>query len=101
MRAVLGKYCNYGAVFLVSFSAVVLNTANTCLTVLAQSIPCCSELLLCLGDISIIYAGFLYELSSDRQKLETEFINTFFLTANAELWLGNVKYSVEAREQRT
>lgn len=45
--------------FLVSFSPVVINTANTCLTVLVQSIPGCSELLLCLGDSSIIYAGIL------------------------------------------
>lgn len=45
--------------FLVSFSPVVINTTNTCLTVLVQSIPGCSELLLCLGDSSIIYAGIL------------------------------------------
>lgn len=35
------------------------------------------------------------------QKFETEFINTFPPTANAEPWLGDVKYSVAAREQRT
>ena len=29
------------------------------------------------------------------QKFETEFINTFSLTANAEPWLGDVKYSVQ------
>lgn len=84
--------------FVVSVSPGVINTANTCLTVLVQSIPGCSELLLCLGDIGIIYAGILQGFSSDMQKFETEFINTFSPTANAESWLGDVKYSVTARE---
>lgn len=35
------------------------------------------------------------------RKFETEFINTFSPTANAELWLGDVKYSARVREQRT
>lgn len=35
------------------------------------------------------------------QKFETELINTFSPTANAELWLGDVKYSAKVREQRT
>lgn len=45
--------------FLVSFSPIAINRANTCLTVLVQSVPGCSELLFCLGEISIIYAGIL------------------------------------------
>lgn len=43
--------------FLVSFSPVVINTQTTCLTAPVQSIPSCSQIPLCLGDISIIYAG--------------------------------------------